>query len=460
MGRDVIDLCSSPNFVDLANDGEVEDVFSLTDDELEVPKPVFESLCEQSIERVLWVEQARLKANGTRITAEVDASKSPTEANEHSEHSEETQEDEISPFSSPLLVGERRAVRAAFTPENSPPETELVPPSPPQLVAPKKRLRFANTAATSQDASAGKRVSRAKSVKKRTDRAETAQDMVVEFVGDASFIEEATEALRKVPVREVRRLPPVEDGVVIVRLSRVVCDRFDSLEDMFVPAEQHEEQERTALVVITGDSFLDVLLDDAQHRDYFDHLAELATAPSVIYIVQGLQAIVRRHQNRYNRVIQRRARAYMEGSQPADLSPISRDRIDPAAVFAGQTRLQVRCGVNALYSAGDSRTSDWIVDLVQDLSLARYRTRYTDHPTVKSGNTPEQCTAEALVRLARVTPAVAARIQSVYPNMASLLHALCTLGPQCMVQRGLTGKALADCICQALCGSAAEDLVN
>lgn len=419
MDKSVIDLCTSPEIVDLVDDRMVQSIFALSDDDLSLPDPLIE----------------------------------PPESPESPkiDHEQETQPDAVpnSPFSSPLMICEKRVLRMAITPERSGEHNEVAvasPPPQPKLVPQKKRPRFAKTSITA--------AARSKSVKKRTDRSDTAKDMIVHFYGEAPFLAETIDRLKEVPVHEVKQFEQLEEGIMVVKLSRIVSDTFDESEDMFVPTESHEVKEETSIIVINNDSFLEVLLDENQHKPYFDNLASLANTPKIIYIVHGLQAILRRHQNKYNRVVQRRARAYMEGSQSSDLSPVTKSRVDTEAVSAGQTRLQVQSGLHILYPSSTSRAADWIVDLIQDLSLARYKSRYSDHPSVKSGNTVQECTAEALIRLARVTPSIAYRIQEVYPNMGTLLHALCTTGPSCMVTAGIVGAALAGSIHRALCGTA------
>lgn len=408
----MIDLCTSPEIVDLVDDRMVESIFTLTDDDLSLPDP---------------------------LIGPPDGSESPENG-----HQQDAPPDpgHKSPFSSPLMICEKRVLRMAITPERSGDHNEVSIGSPPSLVPQKKRPRFGKTSVTA--------ATKTKSVKKRTDRADTAKDMVVHLYGEGSLLEEALQRLQELPVHTAKQFEALEEGITVVKLSRIVADRFDEAEDMFVPTESHEEPEDTSIVVINNDSFLDVLLDESQHEPYFNHLATLANTPKVIYIVHGLQAILRRHQNKHNRMVQRRARAYMEGSQLADLSPVTKLKMDATAVSAGQVRLQVNSGVQVLYPSSTSRAADWIVDLVQDLSLARYKSRYSDHPSVKSGSTVQECTVEALVRLTRVTPAIAYRIQAVYPNMATLLQVLYAEGPSCLVNAGVAGAALADSISRAL----------
>jgi crossover junction endonuclease EME1 len=168
----------------------------------------------------------------------------------------------------------------------------------------------------------------------------------------------------------------------LVTWRRRVKAEYDEDLTMFVPLE-HEEirNEGHVLVYLTAQEFVDVALlpsSDALSAHVQRIKAAFTPPPGkdirLIYLIEGLAALVRKHKNLKNRAYQNRVLANIPsapgggGTVSADPSVIEEDAVEFALL-----ELQITHGCLIHHTAVPMETVEWVTTFTGDISTIPYK---------------------------------------------------------------------------------------
>lgn len=299
---------------------------------------------------------------------------------------------------------------------------------------------------------------RSKSVKLYRDRKETVRDMTVELWSDEDqWGAKLIPRINELGASVIKPEKPALEGVsLVIGLTRVLDDRWDPYERMFIPCAPRESREPLHIVILDIDKFDTICSQSIEEkRTFFSRIGAIVKTPC-IFVVPSLVRLIRKRINEHGRAVQRHARSYMEGSQ--DVSPLAKPA-DHEYYSEQQVSLQVRLGVRIVYPTSDNNCLDWLVAMIQDASIARYKQLQDEGPSVRSGKTKKEITIQALIKIQKVTPRVAVNISQHFGSIGRLAYALKQEGTSALTTPKLVGQTLAVQIRDTLCSTNSEQIV-
>lgn len=300
--------------------------------------------------------------------------------------------------------------------------------------------------------------SRSKSVKLYTDRKETVRDMTVELWSDAGeWCTKLAPRINELGASVTQPEKPNLDGIALMMgFTRMLQDRWDPVERLFVSCSPYKNREPLHVVILSIDKFDRLCAQSLNEKKTFFTRIQAIAKTTCIFIVPGLIPLIRRRANEHNRAVQRHARSFIEGSQ--EVSPLSKPA-DHEYYSEQQVILQVRLGVKILYPTSESNCMEWLLSIIQDTSLARYKRMQDEGPSVRSGKSDREITIQALIKIHKVTPRIAVNIAQNFGTVGRLIYKLKKEGTPVLTDLGIVGQSLATQIRDTLCTTNAEQVV-
>lgn len=233
---------------------------------------------------------------------------------------------------------------------------------------------------------------------------------------------------------------PKEGGINTVTFRRKVTAEYDPEEDIYRPIELKVKEENCVIIIITGERFAEIVNEGHTVRGtHLDNINKAFQGKQVIYVIENLQAILRRSANETNREVTMRVRELMggeEGEPPESSQGTTTARratsnrstgggikVDEQTVEEFLMDLQFTHSFKVVQTASKLETTEWIVDLVQEISSAPYKTskllsnEMFDVGNIASGQTIEDTSKKSLEKIKYVTPNMAWTIAKYYGNL-------------------------------------------
>lgn len=238
--------------------------------------------------------------------------------------------------------------------------------------------------------------------------------------------------------------PHPADGTTwrIVKWRRKAKAEWDESRGLFIPLPELKVTDgEHVLIYLTAQEFL-----QASKRGLAEHIALLRGFSPLdpaqvkpIYVVEGMEALIRRNKNNRNRAYQNRVRAVLgeDGSVPADAEVLDEDAVQDAMLEA-----QVVHGCLVHHTATGIESAEWISRFTGDISTIPYRNSRTstdvrfcaDIGQVRVGVGKKDIYLRMLEQINRITPSVAASIESVYPDVQTLVAAFKDQGEDALAE--------------------------
>ncbi|PUU78278.1 ERCC4 domain-domain-containing protein [Tuber borchii] len=241
--------------------------------------------------------------------------------------------------------------------------------------------------------------------------------------------------------------PSPSDNLKLVKWRRRVKADFDEDLGMFVLLENEQiRDENHILIYLTAEAFTNIALPATAGR-LSAHVQKIKSAfptpamakkpTRLIYLIEGLQALVRKHKNLQNRAFQNRVLSHLPSAPNAlgastalntdDGTTINEDDVEDALLD-----LQITHNCLIHHTSSPVETAEWITIFTGDISTIPYKhsrthldTSFcTDVGQVKPGMGKRDTYRKMLQEITRVTPAISTAIAREYPDVRRLIGAL------------------------------------
>ncbi|CAN6598930.1 hypothetical protein TRVA0_001S06524 [Trichomonascus vanleenenianus] len=245
--------------------------------------------------------------------------------------------------------------------------------------------------------------------------------------------------------------------VDLIRYQRKVTSRYNHEEDIYVPCDMEIHEENQGIVFVEASNFVK-LLDLNIFDKHLEKVQEHFEGKRIIYVIQGLQQVLRKAANEKNREVAARVRQLMNSKSTSAAPPSSQratrtsstNEIDTKEIEMALTRMEVELCFRVLHTANFLESSDLIVDLTHDIGAAPYkRTKLLTNEnveigTIRSGADAKDTFIKSLEQIKYVTPGVAQAISSRYTGIKELRASLTRQGIDALVgiRKGDTGRAI------------------
>ncbi|PHH86410.1 hypothetical protein CDD83_10300 [Cordyceps sp. RAO-2017] len=234
----------------------------------------------------------------------------------------------------------------------------------------------------------------------------------------------------------------------IVKWRRKVTSRFDEQLGRWEPIPPRIQEERHALVILTAEQFVALVLQD-QLAVHVSRVREQLEGHEIIYLLQGLTPWIRKNRNLRNRQFAAGVRANQPSSttttQPAARGRRGREGGGPAQyipedqVEDAVLRLQVEHDVLVHHTTVPVETARWVATFTQHISTIPYK-RQRDHATatagfcmesgqVRSGEGPRDTYVRMLQEIVRITAPIAYGVLGEFDGVSRLVEGLEAGGP-------------------------------
>ncbi|KAI5806684.1 ERCC4 domain-containing protein [Peziza echinospora] len=276
--------------------------------------------------------------------------------------------------------------------------------------------------------------------KLKTSKKESVKEMIVDI---SSPFSESPAGLQLVRFLETQECQSTKDWVSpvpnVVKWRRKVTAELDEELGHYVPVRLKMKDEKHILVVLKGEEFVDMGEELDNHvRKIKTILGDSHVKP--IYLIEGLNALLRKSKNAKNRNFQGAVRQAI-GSGEAGSAPKRAARrksgtrdytaIDEDVVEDALLNLQITHGCLIHHTATMQETSEWISVFTRDISYIPYKERMdfglsfcTDVGQVKTGVDSEDTFFRMLQEINRVTAGVANGIMHEHKTVGELVAAL------------------------------------
>ncbi|KAJ9138603.1 Crossover junction endonuclease eme1 [Pleurostoma richardsiae] len=289
--------------------------------------------------------------------------------------------------------------------------------------------------------------------KVRTDRKTSAKEMIVDLpssLNDAATLQIQT-LLGDINVEHSSWTSPVEN---VVKWRRKVECRYDEEKGHWVPIPVRIEPEKHALVIVTAGEFVG-LAQGEDGDDLESHVQKMRrhfSDHTIIYLIEGLNAWMRKNRNIRNRQFVLAVRTAGEESSaaippPSSQQPPSRRRKKPRQEYISEDsiedallELQVLHGALIHHTAAPVETAQWVSVFTQHMSTIPYRRqRERDNVVaaafcmesgqVRTGDGPRDTYVRMLQEIARVTAPIAYGVAAEFGSVSELVRGLERGGP-------------------------------
>ncbi|KAH0569218.1 hypothetical protein GP486_000035 [Trichoglossum hirsutum] len=237
----------------------------------------------------------------------------------------------------------------------------------------------------------------------------------------------------------------------VVSWRRKVVARYNKDLGHWEPIQEQIRDEKHVMCLVSANDFVEMAQagpDDPVRLDIDAHVLRLKSgfeSCSLIYLVEGLGAWMRKNNNVKNRAFQ--AAVLYQGRENTDLNDSQgngsrRKRsaqryVDADMIEDALLKLQVvhKCLVH--HTASAVETAEWVSNFTQHISTIPYRNQRMDLETsfcmeagqVKTGENSSDTYIKMLQEITRVTGPVAYGIAAEYPDVLSLMSAFKSHGP-------------------------------
>ncbi|KAL9641226.1 MAG: hypothetical protein Q9204_000214 [Flavoplaca sp. TL-2023a] len=294
---------------------------------------------------------------------------------------------------------------------------------------------------------------RAEANKLKLDKKLSTPEMIVDLpisIGDSTVDTQIRECLKKIGVDIASHQSLVPN---VIRWRRKVDSRFnpqtgarEKLQVKEIVSEKH------VMCLMSANEFVQLAASgtNANKSQLDDHVSRIRSAfkdCTLIYLVEGLDAWMRKNRNAKNRAYQAAVLGQPESNaldtsnngthpEPKRRKPRA-EVVDEDVIEDSLVRLQVmhRCLVH--HAAATVETAEWVAYFTEQISqipyrheqMARESTFCMDSGQVKCGKDAEDTYINMLLANVRLTGPVAYGIAARYPNVKSLLDGLEEKGP-------------------------------
>lgn len=229
-----------------------------------------------------------------------------------------------------------------------------------------------------------------------------------------------------------------------IKIRRRVTREYDEKQGMFIPVDLWIREEDQAIILISGEGFIKAL--EIGLLRHMEKIAGQFSGKRIIYIVEGLQKVLRKHANAVNRQMAQRARHILSNadSQDKDRSESSSSSapVPAPTASAGEIRekaelalieLQVE-GYRIMQCEKEDDVVSTTISLIRELSTAPYKKISTageeqiEESGIPSGKDVKDTFAKSLSQIKYVTPTISQAIASSYSNPHHLMASIAKHG--------------------------------
>jgi len=260
--------------------------------------------------------------------------------------------------------------------------------------------------------------------------------------------------------------PPVSGNLKLVKWRRRVKADFDEDLGLFVPLENEQiRDENHILIYLTAEEFTNIALPVTADRlpahvqrvkSAFPTPAMAKKPTRLIYLIEGLQALVRKHKNLQNRAYQNRVLSHLPSAPNTPGAPSTLNIDDGTSINENDVEdalldLQITHNCLIHHTSSSVETAEWVTIFTGDISTIPYK--YPQPPTtatmvkkkliqnrhsrthldtsfcadvgqVKPGLGKRDTYRKMLQEITRITPGIAAAIAKEYPDVRRLVGAI------------------------------------
>ncbi|CAZ85826.1 unnamed protein product [Tuber melanosporum] len=241
--------------------------------------------------------------------------------------------------------------------------------------------------------------------------------------------------------------PSLPGNLKLVKWRRRVKADFNEDLGMFVPLENEQiRDENHILICLTAKEFTDTALpvtasglsSHAQRIKSAFPTPPMAKKPTrLIYLIEGLQTLIRKHRNLQNRAYQNRVLSHLPSAPNAPSASIALSTDDDASINEDNVEdalldLQITHNCLIHHTSSPVETAEWITIFTGDISTIPYRhsrahldTSFcADVGQVKPGLGKRDTYRKMLQEITRITPGISAAIAKEYPDVRRLVSAI------------------------------------
>ncbi|KAL3459023.1 ERCC4 domain-containing protein [Aspergillus heterothallicus] len=295
----------------------------------------------------------------------------------------------------------------------------------------------------------------------KVDKKDSTPEMIVDLASsfkDTSVGNQTIEYMRRLGVEYTFFGSPIAN---IVKWRRKMKARFNETLKHWEPCELHIQEEEHVLCLVTAQEFVD-MVTSTPNSDTPDapselevHVLRIISAhphSSIIYLIEGLTAWMRKNSNSRNRAYQAEFRRHLDevqgGSSTAPTSTAGRRKktkrpdapppIDDDTVEDALLNLQVnhRCLIH--HTAAALESAEWIKNFTEHVSTVPYRRQKLqindsafcmDTGQVKPGENKSDTFVRMLQEVNRVTASMSYGVIHEYPSVVELVQGMRRSGP-------------------------------
>ncbi|KAL2833606.1 ERCC4 domain-containing protein [Aspergillus pseudoustus] len=296
--------------------------------------------------------------------------------------------------------------------------------------------------------------------KLKVDKKNSTPEMIIDLASsfqDTSVGNQTIEYMRRLGVDHTFFESPITN---VVKWRRKMKARFNDTLRLWEPCELHIREEEHVLCLVTAQEFVDMVTSalDSEAPDAPSelevHVLRMKSAhpdSTIIYLIEGLTALMRKNSNSRNRAYQAEFRRHLDEVQGAasaapsstasrrkrankpDAPPIDDDTIEDALL-----NLQVTHSCLIHHTAAGPESAEWIKNFTEHVSTVPYRRQKLegndsafcmDTGQVKPGEDKSDTFVRMLQEVNRVTGSMAYGVMNEYPSVLELVQGMRRSGP-------------------------------
>ncbi|KAJ1337878.1 crossover junction endonuclease EME1 [Microdochium nivale] len=240
---------------------------------------------------------------------------------------------------------------------------------------------------------------------------------------------------------------PATDNVI--RWRRKVTAMYDADEAIWKDISARILTEEHVLVILEAPEFVKLALGTGDETLETHMLRVRSTVPkaSVIYIIEGLNAWMRKNRNVRNRQYVNSVRAEEPEAAPSQSrkrkAQAPQEYVDEDSIEDGLLALQVLQGALIHQTGAMVETAQWVSVFTQHISTVPYRRAQAESADagfcmeagqVRTGGDSKDTYIRMLQEIARITAPIAYGIAAEFPTLAQLITGLETKGPLALAE--------------------------
>ncbi|KAL5343177.1 ERCC4 domain-containing protein [Aspergillus crustosus] len=297
--------------------------------------------------------------------------------------------------------------------------------------------------------------------KLKIDKKESTPEMVIDLsssLNESSVATQALEHMRRLGVEHSFFDSPIPN---VVKWRRKMKAKYIEALGYWQPCELHIREEEHVLCIVTAQEFVSMVTSSIDGHtpdaptELEVHVLRLKSAypnSTIIYLIEGLTAWMRKNTNSRNRAYQaefRRNLGEVQASSSTDHPPSTASRpkkttketappIDDDTIEDGLLNLQVTHQCLIHQTAAPPESAEWIKTFTEHVSTVPYRRlRNQDNDSafcmetgqVKAGENTADTYLKMLQEVNRITASMAYGIFNEYPSVVELVRAMRRSGP-------------------------------